>query len=96
MEQRKNFALIAVVLMLLSISAIAGTTDTLGMSGLWTKIQAILTDQYLQPIIVLGMLTMAVFRAYKEHPIQGVMIGALALILGQLDSIAQAIAGAMI
>jgi hypothetical protein len=39
---------------------------------------------------------MAVFRAYKEHPFQGIMVGALALIIGQLDSIAQAIAGAMI
>lgn len=96
MKERKTFAVIAVMLMIFSVSAIAGTTDTLGMSGLWTKVQAILTDQYLQPIIVVGMLGMAVFRAYKEHPFQGVMVGALALIIGQLDSIAQAIAGAMI
>jgi len=96
MKERKTFAVIAVMLMIFSVSAIAGTTDTLGMSGLWAKVQAILTDQYLQPIIVVGMLGMAVFRAYKEHPFQGVMVGALALIIGQLDSIAQAIAGAMI
>ena len=96
MEKRKTLTTILVLLMVISISAFAGTTDTLGMSGLWTKVQAILTDQYLQPIIVLGMLGMAVFRAYKEHPLQGVMVGALALIIGQLDSIAQAMAGAMV
>lgn len=96
MSEKKTFVVLAVILMIFSVSAIAGTTDTLGMSGLWTKVQAILTDQYLQPIIVVGMLGMAVFRAYKEHPFQGVMVGALALIIGQLDSIAQAIAGAMI
>lgn len=93
---KSKVILIAGLLMLLSISAIAGTTDTLGMSGLWTKVQAILTDQYLQPILVVGMLAMAVFRAYKEHPVQGVMVGALALIIGQLSAIAQAVAGAMI
>lgn len=93
--KKRNVATI-ILLMLIATSAIAGTTDTLGMSGLWTKVQAILTDQYLQPILVVGMLAMAVFRAYKEHPVQGVMVGALALIIGQLSSIAQAVAGAMI
>ena len=86
----------AVLVMVFCGAAFAGTTDTLGMSGLWTKVQAILTDQYLQPILVVGMLVMALFRAYKEHPVQGVMVGALALIIGQLSSIAQAVAGAMI
>ncbi len=95
-ENRKTIMLVAVMLTIFSVSAIAGTTDTLGMSVLWGKVQAILTDQYLNPIIVVGMLATAVFRAYKEHPFQGVMIGALALIIGQLDSIATAIAGAMI
>lgn len=93
---KKKHILIVTLLLFLSVSAIAGTTDTLGMSGLWTKVQAILTDQYLQPIIVVGMMAMAVFRAYKDHPVQGLMVGALALTIGQLDSIAQAIAGAMI
>ncbi|MFA6137436.1 MAG: hypothetical protein WC667_05045 [Sulfurimonas sp.] len=93
---KKKLALITVIVMIFGVAAIAGSTDTLGMSGLWTKVQAVLTDQYLQPIIVVGMLGMAVFRAYKEHPFQGIMVGALALIIGQLDSIAQAIAGAMI
>lgn len=77
-------------------SVIAGTTDTLGMAGLWTKVQAILTDQYLNPIIVTIMVGVAVFRAYKEHPFQGLMIGALAIIIGQISSIATAIASAMI
>ncbi|MFA6685094.1 MAG: hypothetical protein WCS26_07505 [Arcobacteraceae bacterium] len=79
-----------------AVSAIAGTTDTLGMSGLWAKVQAILTDQYLNPIIVTIMIAVAVFRAYKEHPFQGLMIGGLALIIGQISSISTAIAGAMI
>jgi len=78
------------------VSAIAGTTDTLGMAGLWAKVQAILTDQYLNPIIVTIMVGVAVFRAYKEHPFQGLMIGGLALIIGQIAAISTAIAGAMI
>ena len=96
-EERKNtIAIVAVMLTIFSVSAFAGTTDTLGMSGLWTKVQAILTDKYLQPIIVVSMLGMALFRANKEHPVQGLMIGALALVIGQLSSIATAIAAAMI
>ena len=93
---RRKMIFLVLMSVVFGASAYAGTTDTLGMSGLWLKVQAIVTDQYLQPIIVLGMLGMAVFRAYKDHPIQGVMIGALALIIGQLSIIAQAVAGAVI
>lgn len=95
-ENRKTIMLVAAMLTILSVSAMAGTTDTLGMSGLWTKIQAVLTDQYLQPIIISGMVVMGVFRAYKEHPVQGIMVGALGLVIGQIDSIATNVAGALI
>lgn len=96
MENKKTIMLVAVMLTIFSVSAFAGTTDTLGMSGLWTKIQAILSDKYLQPIIVTGMIVMGVFRAYKEHPIQGIMVGALGVVIGQIDSIATSVAGALI
>lgn len=95
-ENRKTIMLVAVMLTIFSVSVFAGTTDTLGMSGLWTKIQAVLTDKYLQPIIVTGMVVTGVFRAYKEHPIQGLMVGALGLVIGQIDSIATNVAGALI
>ncbi len=95
-KNRKTIMLVAAMLTILSVSAMAGTTDTLGMSGLWTKIQSVLTDQYLQPIIVSGMIVMGVFRAYKEHPVQGIMVGALGLVIGQIDSIATNVAGALI
>lgn len=95
-ENKKIIMILAVMLTIFSVSAFAGTTDTVGMSGLWTKVEAILGDKYLQPIIVSGMIVMGVFRAYKEHPVQGIMVGVLGLVIGQIDTIATAIAGAII
>ncbi|MDX9757039.1 MAG: hypothetical protein RBT52_06010 [Sulfurimonas sp.] len=92
----KKIIFTAVLVMVFCGAAFAGTTDTLGMSGLWAKVQAILTDQYLQPIIMAGFLGAAVVRAHQSHVYQGITAGALALIVGQIDSIAQAMAGAMI
>ena len=37
------------------VSAYAGTTDTLGMEGTYNKITAILTDKYLNPVIVIAL-----------------------------------------
>jgi hypothetical protein len=88
--------LVAVMLTIFSVSAFAGTTDTLGMSGSWAKVEAILTDKYLQPIIVTAIFATAVFRWFKEHPWQAVSFLVLSVFIGQITTISQAIAGAMV
>lgn len=95
-ENRKTIMLVAVMLTIFSVSAFAGTTDTLGMSGMWTKVKAILTDQYLQPIIVTAIFSAAVFRWFKDHPYQALSLFVLCLLIGQIATISEAIAGAMI
>jgi len=95
-DNRKTIMLVAVMLTIFSVSALAGTTDTLGMSNLWAKVKAILTDQYLQPIIVVSIFASALFRWFKEHPYQALSLFILSIVIGQITTISEAIAGAMI
>jgi len=79
------------------VSAYAGTTDTLGMQGTYDKITGILTDKYLNPIFVISLLGIGIYQWVKGGGIFIALIfGALGMIISELKTIADALAGAMI
>jgi len=93
----KKIVLIVFFMTIGVVSSYAGTTDTLGMEGLWDRISGILTDKYLNPIITVALIGMGIYQWTKGGGIWiAIIFGTLGMIVSELKSIAEAISGAMI
>ena len=93
---KKNNVLFALFALLMGVSLIAGTTDNLGLSGMWGTIQGWIQDGFLTKILGLMFFAVGVQRAFAGQILQFFLMLGLSLLVVNADTIMSTIFSATI
>ena len=94
LKGNKLLLMILALIALLSVSAFAGTTDSLGLSSVWDKLSAWITDPVLTKIIAVFLLGFTIMLLVKQQYVFAVMILVAIVMITKLDTIASTFASA--
>jgi hypothetical protein len=88
---------VAILFLLFSISAFAGTTDQFSAKAIFDKINSMLNDTYLSAIVTIGLLWKG-YSVWKESGdlMRAAPFGVGGAALGSLAAVAKAVSGALI
>lgn len=95
-ENRKTIMLVAVMLTIFSVSAFAGTADSYGLEALWTKFLALITDKWLNYILIGVVAIYGMIKFHNEGWPHAVKPFITAFVIGILPSIITNVSAGMI